>query len=435
MNVLLSFAQFEREVTAERIRDKIAASKKKGMWMGGNLPLGYDVVDRKLVINKEEAATVRLLFDLYIELGTVRLLKAEADRLGIVTKKIIRKDESVTGGKPFLRGNLYRLLSNPLYIGLIPHKGETYSGQHEAIIDQETWDQVQHMMSSNRRERSSPTNVKAPFLLTGLVFDEEGEPLYQAQASKNGKRYRYYISKKLVSHPKSDSNGWRLPAQTVESMVIGLIHNLLQDRQRLMDLLELANRAPSLLEILKVKADELAGELIDENIEYQQSILRTIIHRVGFSTDTISFDLSRNALFNLLEIIEAIPTDSRNDIITLNHTVTMQRQGMETKLIIESATKARQPDPDLCRLIATARNWFDQLASGEVKSVKEIAIREKIFDTEITRMLPLAFLAPSIIEDILKGRQPETLTVRSLKRLSPLPTDWNEQRKRLGFHQ
>ena len=122
LNVLLSFAQFEREVTAERIRDKIAASKKKGIWMGGNLPLGYDVEDRKLVINKEEAATVRLLFDLYIELGTVRLLKAEADRLGIVTKKIIRKDGSVTGGKPFLRGNLYRLLSNPLYIGLIPHK-------------------------------------------------------------------------------------------------------------------------------------------------------------------------------------------------------------------------------------------------------------------------------------------------------------------------
>ena len=125
LNVLLSFAQFEREVTAERIRDKIAASKKKGMWMGGNLPLGYDVVDRKLEINEKEAATVRQLFNLYIELGTVRLLKAEADRLGITTKRIIRKDGSVAGGKSFLRGNLYRLLSNPLYVGLIPHKGET----------------------------------------------------------------------------------------------------------------------------------------------------------------------------------------------------------------------------------------------------------------------------------------------------------------------
>ncbi|MFC4272785.1 hypothetical protein GQF03_09945 [Sneathiella chungangensis] len=435
LNVLLSFAQFEREVTAERIRDKIAASKKKGIWMGGNLPLGYDVEDRKLVINKEEAATVRLLFDLYVELGTVRLLKAEADRLGIVTKKIIRKDGSVTGGKPFLRGNLYRLLSNPLYIGLIPHKGETFPGMHKAIVDQEVWDQVQQMMSGNRRERSSPTNVKAPFLLTGLVFDEAGEPLYQAQASKNGKRYRYYISKQLAQNAEPEAGGWRLSARTLEATVIHPVRDLLHDQQRLMDFLQLANPAPSLLQRLKVEADELAGKLVDDDTGHQQAILQALIHRVGLSADTITIDLSRKALARLLTMEETVTNNEHNDIISLNHAITLQRKGIEAKLAIAGHSRVRQPDPDLCRLIAQARHWFDQLASGEAGSVKEIAEREMVFDTEITRVLPLAFLAPAIIEDILNGRQPETLNVKSLKRTSSLPSDWNEQQKRLGFHQ
>ena len=435
LNVLLSFAQFEREVTAERIRDKIAASKKKGIWMGGNLPLGYNVVDRKLVIDETEAATVRQLFDLYIELGTVRRLKQEADRQGIVTKQQIRKDGFIKGGKPLLRSNLYRLLSNPLYIGMIPHKGETYPGQHKAIIDQETWDQVQQMMSGNRRERSSATNVKAPFLLTGLVFDEAGEPLYQAQASKQGKRYRYYISKQLALDAKSDCQGWRLSARTLEATVIRPIRDLLQDQLQLMDLLEFANPASSLLQTLKVNADELAGKLIDANTEEQQAILQAIVQRVGLSADAITIDLSRRALAGLLTVEENVTSNEHDDIVPLNHAITLQRKGVEAKLVIAGQSSGRQPDPDLCRLIAMAKNWFDQLASGEAGSVKEIAAREKVFDTEITRVLPLAFLAPSIIEDILNGRQPETLNVKSLKRISPLPSDWNEQQKRLGFHQ
>jgi len=156
LNVLLSFAQFEREVTAERIRDKIAASKKKGLWMGGPPPLGYNVEDRKLVITKAEATTVRKLFDLYIELGTVRKLKEEADCLGITTKHRVQKNGKKTGGKPFSRGNLYQFLSNPLYIGKVPHKGETYPGQHKAIIDQATWDTVQRILAGNAVNATHP---------------------------------------------------------------------------------------------------------------------------------------------------------------------------------------------------------------------------------------------------------------------------------------
>ncbi|MCC3306732.1 recombinase family protein, partial [Sneathiella sp. HT1-7] len=434
LNVLLSFAQFEREVTAERIRDKIAASKKKGMWMGGNLPLGYDVMDRKLVINEKEAATVRQLFNLYIELGTVRLLKAEADRLGIRTKRVVRKDGSISGGKPFLRGNLYRLLSNPLYIGLIPHKEETFPGMHKAIIGQETWDQVQQTMSGNSRKRSSPTNVKAPFLLTGLVFDEEGEPLYQAQASKQGKRYRYYISKQLAQDAEPDAGGWRLPAQTLETAIISPIQELLLDQSRLIDVLHLMDHSLPDLQVINEQAIALAEKIMSDNSISRKDLLQAVIHRVELKSDSISIELSREALAKLLQIKMSDGQNEDRNVLTLKIDIKLQRKGVEAKLVIAGATKG-QTDPDLCRLIAKGRYWFDQLASGDAGSVKEIAEREKVFDTEITRILPLAFLAPSIIENILNGRQPETLNVKSLKKINPLPTDWDEQRKRLGFHQ
>ena len=433
LNVLLSFAQFEREVTAERIRDKIAASKKKGMWMGGNLPLGYDVEDRKLVINKEEAATVRLLFDLYIELGTVRLLKAEADRLGIVTKKIIRKDGSVTGGKPFLRGNLYRLLSNPLYIGLIPHKGETYSGQHEAIIDQETWDHVQQTMSGNRRERSSPTNVKAPFLLTGLVFDEAGEPLYQAQASKDGKRYRYYISKQLAQNAEPEAGGWRLPASTLEEAILNPIRELLCNQSRLIDVLHLKDHNLPDLQLINKHAIALAEKIMSDDTVSRKGLLQAVIHRVELQLDSISIDVNRAALVKLLQIKMLDGPNEDRTIVSLKIAMKLQRKGIEAKLVIAGHASTHQPDPDLCRLIAKARHWFDQLASGEAKSVQEIASRERVFVTEISRVLPLAFLSPKIVEDILAGRQPETLTVRQLQRLRSLAFDWKAQRIQLGY--
>ncbi len=178
LNVLLSFAQFEREVTAERIRDKIAASKMKGMWMGGPVHLGYDVKDRKLVATRIEADAVDRIFRLYVELGTVRRLQDELDRLGIVTKRRVHKSGKRTGGKPFSRGNLYQLLANPIYIGRIPHKGETYPGEHAAIVDPDTWQAVQHRLAQNAVGRTSKTNVRSSFLLIGKIFDENGDPLY-----------------------------------------------------------------------------------------------------------------------------------------------------------------------------------------------------------------------------------------------------------------
>jgi site-specific DNA recombinase len=436
LNVLLSFAQFEREVTAERIRDKIAASKKKGIWMGGSLPLGYDVEDRKLIINKEEAATVRKLFELYLKLGTVRLLKAEADRQRITTKRKVRNRRTVRGGLPFSRGNLYRLLSNPLYMGLIPHKGETFPGLHEAIIDQELWDAVQDLLISNSKARSSPTNMKAPFLLTGLVFDDKGEPLYQAQASKQDKRYRYYISKKLAQYMESENGGWRLPAHVLEAAVIDSIQKLLRDQSQLMDVLHLKDQSLSMLQLMSENASVLASRLKEGDAGSQRYLLQALIHRVVLHDTSIAIELSWKALVRLLEVkaVSGKDTPHENDeLITLKMAMRLQRKGVEAKLVIVGDTKTRQPDADLCCLVAKARHWFEQLASGEVTTVKEIAVKEKVFDTEITRVLPLAFLAPEIVGDILAGRQPETLNVKRLTRINPLQTDWTDQKKRLGY--
>ena len=199
LNVLLSFAQFEREVTGERIRDKFAASKKRGMWMGGNVPLGYDIKDRKLVINKSEAETVRTIFRLYAELRAVRRVKAELDRLKLRTKVHTPESTVTRGGMPFRVGHLYTILRNRLYRGEIQHKGAIYAGDHAALVEQDLWDPAQARLASNAAMRRSGKSSKAPSLLAGMLFDGSGNRMTPSHAVKNGKRYRYYISNNLIA--------------------------------------------------------------------------------------------------------------------------------------------------------------------------------------------------------------------------------------------
>src|SRR6201998_802434 len=217
LNVLLSLAQFEREVTGERIRDKIAASKKKGMWMGGNVPLGYDANERTLVINPAEAETVRRIFALYRELGCVRRVKEEADRLGLRTKCRTAANGAERGGKPFSRGHLYTLLSNPIYTGQIVHKGQLHPGQQPALIDDASWSTVQDQLAANTRDHGRKAKAAEPSLLAGVLVDARGERLTASHAIKKGRRYRYYVSTEAgTDRPQ----GWRLAAQEIEDAVI-----------------------------------------------------------------------------------------------------------------------------------------------------------------------------------------------------------------------
>src|SRR5271165_3864774 len=230
LNVLLSFAQFEREVTGERIRDKIAASKKKGMWMGGLPSLGYDVKERKLVVNEAEAATVRYIFRRYLELETVRALRDDLAAAGVVSKRRTAADGSPYGGQRFSRGALYLMLKNRIYRGEIVHKGKSFPGEHAAIVDEDLWRRVQSHLEENRMERRDGDKTLEPSLLAGIVFDASSEPMTPTHAVKRGTRYRYYISRRLITGPALDSSrGQRVPASNLEALVISRLRALLAD--------------------------------------------------------------------------------------------------------------------------------------------------------------------------------------------------------------
>ncbi len=434
LNMLLSFAQFEREVTGERIRDKIAASKKKGLWMGGVVPLGYDAVDRKLVIIEAEAGTVRRLFQLNLELGTVRRVKVEADRLGIITKRRRKKDGRQTGGRPFTRGNIYLLLSNAIYIGRIRHKGETYPGQHRPIIDEETWGKVQERLTRNAVKRSCGTNAKTPSLLTGLVVDETGDKLCPTHASKRGRRYRYYISKRLMHDADRHHDGWRLPARELEEVVVTRILELLRNPQQLFEALGAVGQRPASLDRIMRQAELAATELVEGNDKGRHDTLREVVFRVEISTLSVTIKLGRSNLAKMLKI-PSVPIDPHVDeLVTLTAPVERRRRGVEARLVIPGSAEPRaRPDPQLCDLIAQAHLWFEEIASGEAPSVRAIAKRHKIHETEVSRALPLAFLAPDIVAAILEGHQPVEMTAKSLRRISDLPLDWRQQRRLLGF--
>ena len=274
LNVLLSFAQFEREVTSERIRDKIAASKQKGMWMGGGVPLGYDAINRKLRINVEEAKSVRLLFELYLKLGSVRQLQEECQRLGLRTKLRTMLDGRRSGGTAFSRGYLYLILSNPIYIGRIPHRGRSYGGAHEAIIDAETWDKVQAQLATNAGRKRGRASSKHPSLLAGLLFTAEGVPFTPSHAVNHGRRYRYYVERPLLvtdgatgksagrqvdqSGNGLQTKGWRLPAHEIEQLVPKQLIALLRDRGAVLDALRFKRKSPDLVSALLARTSKLA---------------------------------------------------------------------------------------------------------------------------------------------------------------------------------
>ena len=261
LNILLSFAQFEREVIGERVRDKIAASKKKGMWMGGLTPLGYATKDRKLVIVPEEAETVRLIFRRYRELGSVRLLKQDLDQQGIRSKQRIYGNGSRAGGQPFSRGALYALLSNPVYIGEIAHKGARYPGQQEAILDRQTWDSVQDQLRDGAPEqRGRATGPRSP--LIGKVFDEAGHRLTPSHATKAGRRYRYYVSRPLVTETaKQHPGAWRIPATQLEHLIATEAAAMLAEPGAIAAVLENAGLEPEKVPAALAIADRLRDDL------------------------------------------------------------------------------------------------------------------------------------------------------------------------------
>jgi DNA invertase Pin-like site-specific DNA recombinase len=433
LNVLLSFAQFEREVTAERIRDKIAASKKKGMWMGGVVPIGYDVEARKLVINPAEAATVRKLFRLYLQHGNARLVKEKSDRLGLRTKARKPNNGARPGAASFTRGHIYQLLANSIYVGKIYHKGERYPGEHAPIIDRKTWEAVQAQLERNAARRRHPANAKYLSLLAGLLHDGEGRPMTPSHANKAGRRYRYYITRL----PKDPSPGteaiWRLPAPTLEEVTLKGIHAFLKDRLRLSETLDLTKLPPDHVKAILSKASHLGDRICDAGPGEQRQLLLELVSRIDVQQDRLRMTFCAESLRCRIGHGKDQSQASGPGTLPLDIPARFRRCGAEMKLVMtDERVSPANPDPRLIATVARAHLWSEELRTGVASSVGDLVTRHGVDQGDVSRCLPLAFLAPDIVEAILQGRQPVELTAARLKRIR-LSLSWAEQRRLLGF--
>jgi site-specific DNA recombinase len=362
-NVLLSFAQFEREVTAERIRDKIAASKKRGLWMGGPLPLGHDRHPdpqcRELVVNPSEAEVARTLFTLYDVLGNLRLVENEAAQLGLRPKSVVKPSGHVRGVSPFTRGQLHSLLTNPVYIGRIRHKEQTHPGQHPAIIEDVLWDRVQaKLIAAGARPRGRSLAAIGARVLTGKLRDETGDLLTPTHTRRHGKRFTYYISNRLISGG-ADPSGWRLPAneleRTVRQAVVGHLrkatsgHALLAQPEAT-GAVELVRRATAF-------ADQAEGDSI---------LLGRVIASGSLTPGQFKLDLDPGLIVASLEV----PVGALSGcLLGFICAFALRRRGIETRTIAGEMLPA--PDRILQRTLANAHLWARALRA--VTPLTEIA--------------------------------------------------------------
>jgi hypothetical protein len=429
----LSFAQFEREVTGERIRDKIAASKKKGMWMGGNVPLGYDASERTLVVNSAEAETVRHIFALYRELGCVRRVKEEADRLGFRTKCITTADGTERGGKPFSRGHLYALLSNPIYTGQIAHKGELHPGQHPALIENESWSVVRDQLAVNTSNHRGRAQAAETSLLAGLLVDAQGERLTPSHAVKKGRRYRYYVSAALITHAGTDrAQGWRLAAREIEEAVIRMLADALTNPASLVERFGAAGMPGDQLRKMLDRAAPMAATLAG-SLGERTKLVRKLVEKIIVDEKTITIKLRRGVLWGE-DVPSCASEAASHSAIELTAAAAFTRRGAETKLVLPGLAQQNHGsrcDPALIKAIARGRAWFEELATGRVRSLQELAKRDGISRRYIRRLVGLAFLSPQLVEAMLRGRQSVELTATRLTELD-LPLDWSEQHKLLA---
>ena len=441
LNVLLSFAQFEREVAGERIRDKFEASRKKGMWMGGQPPIGYDIDDRKLVVNASEAKTVRHIFARYLALGSVQALKEDLEKDGYRSKKWTSSSNRDYGDIPFKRGALYYILKNRLYIGDVVHKGLVYPGEHEGIIDQAIWNRVQATLEEKAAHHEKGTSQGQPSLLRGLLFDDRGNHMSPSHANKKGKRYRYYISQALSQHRAKDAGSiTRIPAHDIEALVAEQIRSVATEIETLSKGLDSADR-----ERLRDAAAQLNEAWPKLDWARRCELVRAMARSVTIAKTAVKIIVSRPTVLEVLqkqlwkcdekEILKIEAEDSKeSDLLEVVVPVTIQKIGSEK--VIEApgmsmGDHARSPNAALIGAVVKAHDWFTKLKSDEMSSVNHLSSQLNLSRKYVARILRLAFLAPDIVEAILEGAQPRALTLDDL--IKPMPMDWDDQRRMFGL--
>lgn len=427
LNVLLSFAQFEREVTGERIRDKFAASRAKGMWMGGHPPLGYDLRDRKLVLNEAEAKLVRHIFERFCALGTVAKLKAELNRRGHRTKARISNAGRRFGGTAFTRGALYHILHNRAYLGEVDHKGKVYPGEHAAIVAQELWDRAQAQIAQNLKGSRNGRRAASPSLLKGLLFDDAGNRMSPSHAVKRGKRYRYYVSQAILQHRKHEAGSViRMPAHEVEQIVASHVDRLVADPTRLIEKLGLRPGDETLRQAIMRACRRYAHERSGAPSAASASLARVALATVSPGKSGIEIVIAKVALLRTLlggtgqgqRVKDAyLETGAVPDEIAIHIPVSLGRRGSASALIVpaaESGLEQRQPNAALVKAIARGHVWAQKLITGEARSLRALGELGGLSERYVSRIVRLGFLEPALVQAILTGRQPKQRVLDSL---------------------
>ena len=394
LNVLLSFAQFEREVTSERIRDKIAASKRKGLWVGGMAPLGYDTKDRKITVNDAEAECVRTIFRSYLKLGSLNLLMADLRKRGIVTKARMLKSGETIGGIPFTRGPLAYLLRNRFYIGEVVFKGETLPGEQPAIVDRALFDEVQAKLNEQVKNHKQ-VRITSEALLAGRLFDDRGYRMTPSHARKGVIKYRYYISSVLLQGQMEQAGTIsRVPANEIEELVAKSIRNHLGQHADTED------------------ADLIRDHVVRVEVRSDQLIVELANAKGGAA--------KRKRGTERIEVPwRKTPSKRRREILVPETVAPHQVRP------IRSENRAL-----LVASIARGRRWLDELITTPDSNVEAIAAREGCSARKVNMTISLAFLAPDLVRAAIEGRLPHGMGVA---RLCELPAEWSRQHYILGL--
>jgi DNA invertase Pin-like site-specific DNA recombinase len=417
LNVLLSFAQFEREVTGERIRDKIAASKKKGMWMGGTVPLGYTAQGRKLIVNEPEAVTVRTIFNEFLRLGSVHSLQ----------DWLRENDIRSRAGNHFFRGPLYTVLRNLHYLGLIKHKKESYPGEHPAIIDRATWDKVQALLDANIRGKRRKVRATKESLFTGILFDARGTLYTPTHANKNGRRYRYYTSQAVIKRTEKSNAPARIPAPDVENAVVDRILNWLQTAADLLAALrDEATAAPEgffdrIITQAAVTAQSWRVRIAADRTHF----LKSVIDRVIIQQTHVEVRLRVPALVN--EILGGDqPGIGFPPFVSVECPFRHVQQGRALRLIVGNTNITTDASRQaILKAIAHARQWYEQITTGKATNIAQLAGIDGVSPRYIRMQMKLVQLSPQSIECLMTRSESLPLSLDDL--LASIPMDWREQ--------
>lgn len=430
LNMLLSFAQFEREVTGERIRDKIYASKRKGIWMGGPVPLGYDVVERKLVVNETEAEQVRAIMQMYVTAKSVPELVEMLARNGSHTKVQPKKGGGTRGGCLFKRGNLYHLLSNRVYRGMTVHKGEAFEGEHEAIVTEELWNQVQTKLAKQGQGGSSRKVRPRTGVLAGFIYDGEGRAMVLTHTQKGNRRFHYYANR---YETRGDSTASRVSARDIENIVIDQLSQTLASGSQIQSmLLDDSYKSEQLHNVIS-RCGKLATELGVAKYARKQEVVRKILDRIDLHDDHVVIRVDNRGLLNIVRADSSVQPTPAN--LTIELQAIRLRRGKALRLVIpptSSDQSVQMRDEKLIALIAESRTIMTQITDNPDKSIPTLAAELGRCRVRMMKVIKLAFLDPDIVTAIVEGRQPLKLTPGKML-ASDLPLAWAEQRRVLGF--